>query len=169
MASALHQVGSLWATILFEVYWALVSKNGISLDWFNPDKINAGNIIFLKIMIGAMKFQPCNPTFLQARDAILIADEEYHSGANACPIWTAFAKRGLGSDAADKVDGFKIPAMCQPGNPSVTKISTTTRSATAMNTAASIAAHPDTSSATSVNNWAKHIVDFIFLCMAGFN
>ena len=36
---------------------------------------------------------------VQARDAILDADINLTDGANQCAIWTAFAKRGLGSKA----------------------------------------------------------------------
>jgi extracellular elastinolytic metalloproteinase len=43
--------------------------------------------------------QPCNPNFVQARDAILDADRALTGGAHACAIWSGFAKRGLGSGA----------------------------------------------------------------------
>lgn len=43
--------------------------------------------------------QPCNPNMVEARDAILDADEALTGGANACEIWTGFAKRGLGENA----------------------------------------------------------------------
>lgn len=43
--------------------------------------------------------QPCNPNFVQARDAILDADRALTGGSNACEIWSGFAKRGLGSGA----------------------------------------------------------------------
>lgn len=36
---------------------------------------------------------------MQARDAILDADRALTGGSNACEIWRAFAKRGLGSGA----------------------------------------------------------------------
>lgn len=59
--------------------------------------------------------QPCNPTMIQARDAIIDADKALTGGVNACALWTAFAKRGLGSGAARKtgtnrVESFVIPA-----------------------------------------------------------
>ena len=37
---------------------------------------------------------------MQSRDAILDADANLTGGANACAVWTAFAKRGLGENAA---------------------------------------------------------------------
>lgn len=57
--------------------------------------------------------QPCNPTFIQARDAILDADIALTGGDNACEIWKGFAKRGLGANAVftetDKTDNFDMP------------------------------------------------------------
>ena len=43
--------------------------------------------------------QPCNPNSVQARDAIIDADKALTGGVNACELWTAFAKRGLGEGA----------------------------------------------------------------------
>ena len=45
--------------------------------------------------------QPCNPDFVQARDAILDADKALTGGENACHIWQGFAKRGLGEEASN--------------------------------------------------------------------
>lgn len=57
--------------------------------------------------------QPCSPNFIQARDAILDADTALTGGDNQCELWTAFAKRGLGSDAVysstNRRNGFTIP------------------------------------------------------------
>jgi hypothetical protein len=50
-----------------------------------------------------MKLQPCRPSFFNARDAILQADQVLTGGENFCDIWQAFATRGLGIDA--KVEG----------------------------------------------------------------
>lgn len=44
--------------------------------------------------------QPCSPTFVQARDAIIDADKALTGGSNACELWKAFAKRGLGEGAS---------------------------------------------------------------------
>lgn len=62
-----------------------------------------------------MMRQPCNPTFIQARDAILQADVDYYDGTHKCEIWKGFAKRGLGFDAVGglrKIDGFNVPVNC---------------------------------------------------------
>jgi extracellular elastinolytic metalloproteinase len=71
--------------------------------------------MMLKLVIGGMKLQPCNPTFLNARDAILAADQAFYDGVNQCLIWKGFAKRGMGIDAVNDgyLDGFKVPDSCQ--------------------------------------------------------
>jgi hypothetical protein len=57
--------------------------------------------------------QPCNPTFVQSRDAILDADTALTGGANHCEIWKGFAKRGLGGAAkyvaSDRKDSYDVP------------------------------------------------------------
>ena len=50
-------------------------------------------------MTDGLKLSPPNPNFVQARDAILLADRMWSGGANAGEIWSAFAKRGLGFNA----------------------------------------------------------------------
>jgi hypothetical protein len=61
-----------------------------------------------------MRQQPCNPKFLQARDAILAADVAYYNGTNSCLVWKAFAKRGMGANAIQLgwKDGFNLPESC---------------------------------------------------------
>ena len=61
----------------------------------------------MQLVIEGMKLQPANPTFLQARDAILQADVVLNGGANQDLIWDAFARRGFGDTARD---GAAIPA-----------------------------------------------------------
>ena len=47
----------------------------------------------------AMRLSPSNPTFLDARDAILLADQ-VAGGANHTQIWSVFAARGMGYSAS---------------------------------------------------------------------
>ncbi|KDN46680.1 hypothetical protein RSAG8_04060, partial [Rhizoctonia solani AG-8 WAC10335] len=51
----------------------------------------------MHLLSDAFKLQPCNPTFLTVRDAIIQADANRYAGANQCLLWQAFARRGLGS------------------------------------------------------------------------
>ena len=112
-SSEVHNVGEIWATMLYELYWNMVDKHGFSDNWLDA-KQQKGNIIALQLVIGGMMLQPCNPNFSQARDAILQTDVNYYKGDNKCEIWKAFAKRGLGVDAVQSshTDGFKVPDEC---------------------------------------------------------
>ncbi|MGH7179998.1 MAG: M36 family metallopeptidase, partial [Tepidisphaeraceae bacterium] len=58
-----------------------------------------GNVLALKLVMDALKLQPANPNFFQARDAILQADTNLTGGANQKEIWYAFARRGYGTSA----------------------------------------------------------------------
>ncbi|KAI0473401.1 Fungalysin metallopeptidase-domain-containing protein [Xylariaceae sp. FL0804] len=98
-----HDIGEVWATMLYEVMWNLIDKHGLNTDpkpSFDADGVPTdGRYLAMKLVIDGMALQPCNPNFVEARDAILDADEALTGGDNACEIWTAFAKRGLGEGA----------------------------------------------------------------------
>lgn len=57
-------------------------------------------IVVDRLVINAMKLQPCRPSFFDARDAIISADQILTGGENHCDLWVAFAERGLGPDAS---------------------------------------------------------------------
>ena len=87
-ASEVHNQGEVWCAVLWEMRANLVDKYGF-----------AGNRIALQIVTDALKLTPRNPNFLQARDAIVLADQVNNGGANFNDIWRAFAKRGMGFSA----------------------------------------------------------------------
>ena len=91
-----HPVGEVWASILWDLHWALVDKYGFDEDLFNG---TGGNNLALKLVIDGMKLQPCSPGFVDGRDAILMADQMNNGGENQCLIWEVFARRGVGFDA----------------------------------------------------------------------
>ncbi|KAF8756819.1 Fungalysin metallopeptidase (M36) [Rhizoctonia solani] len=107
-----HDIGEVWALIWHEVYAALIKKSGFSASKNDPTG-TAGNIVALHLFIDSLKLQPCNPTFISARDAIIQADANRYAGANKCTLWAAFAKRGLGSGATTtKADSTTVPSGC---------------------------------------------------------
>ncbi|KAJ2464631.1 hypothetical protein GGI03_003111 [Coemansia sp. RSA 2337] len=111
-----HDIGEVWAEMLYEVMWALIDKNGFAKDIFAHD-LTKGNSIMLQILLDGMKLQPCNPTFIDARDAIIQAEKNLTGGKNKCAIWTAFAKRGLGvnaprSEGGSHTDDSTVPSGC---------------------------------------------------------
>lgn len=118
-----HYIGTIWATILYEVLWNLVDAYGINdnrLPTFDANGVPTdGRFLALQLVTDGLKLQPCRPTFLDARDAILDADKALTGGKNQCLLWKAFAKRGLGVDASRSEDpndhnsrknGFNLPS-----------------------------------------------------------
>jgi uncharacterized repeat protein (TIGR01451 family) len=89
LADEVHNQGEVWCVTLWEVRANLVNKYGY-----------AGNQTMLQIVTDGMKLGPANPNFLQARDAIILADRVDNGGANFLAIWQGFAKRGMGVSAS---------------------------------------------------------------------
>ncbi|KAH9272996.1 hypothetical protein BASA83_004561 [Batrachochytrium salamandrivorans] len=90
----IHNLGTIWASLLFEVYWNLVDAYGFSAN-LHDAKQKKGNIIFLQLFVGTLMIQPCNPTFESAHDAMLAADDAYYGGIHKHLIRRGFFKRGL--------------------------------------------------------------------------
>ena len=113
-----HGVGTVWATALWEAYWELVDAYGFDPDLYTG---TGGNNLAIQLVMDALKLQPCDPTFIEARDAVLQADLVETGAANECYLWRAFAKRGMGPAAVvstdpDRLNGitedFALPAQC---------------------------------------------------------
>lgn len=114
-----HPVGEVWTLMLWELYWKMTKAYGWDPNLYTG---NGGNNKAIRLVFEGMKLQPCNPGFVDGRDAILKADQVLYNGANQCLIWEAFAKRGLGFSAkqgnidnrADGVEAFDLPPTCIP-------------------------------------------------------
>ncbi len=85
-ASEVHNQGEVWCSALWEMRAQLIGKHGFAI----------GNQLTLQLVTDGMNLSPANPNFLQARDAIIQADQVDNGGANYEEIWAGFAKRGLG-------------------------------------------------------------------------
>ncbi|KAJ4855760.1 fungalysin metallopeptidase (M36) domain-containing protein [Trichoderma breve] len=113
-----HSSGTTWASILYEVLWNLIDKHGkndAEFPTFDSQGVPTdGKFLALKLVLNGLALQPCTPTFVSARDAILDADRSLTGGENLCELWTAFAKRGLGSgarySASARTESFTIPS-----------------------------------------------------------
>ncbi|MFT5435476.1 MAG: extracellular elastinolytic metalloproteinase [Ulvibacter sp.] len=110
-----HGVGYVWATMIWDMTWDLIDANGGTIgDVYTG---TSGNNIAMQLVLDGMKLQPCNPGFVDGRDAILLADRLSNGGANQCLIWEAFARRGLGVSAVqgssnnvnDGTEAFDVP------------------------------------------------------------
>ncbi len=105
-AGEVHNVGELWALSLWEVRSRIIAANGGSVP--------TGNQIMLQLVTDALKLTPNNPTYPDARDALIDADCATNSCANEQSIWDGFADRGLGYGArASTAYGFAPVASHQ--------------------------------------------------------
>ena len=107
-----HNIGEVWANMLHNVYAALVAAHGFSATARTDASGTAGNVVYLHLFVDALALQPCNPTFVSARDAWIQADANRYGGANKCLLWKAFASRGLGVKAANYNDDSSVPSGC---------------------------------------------------------
>jgi hypothetical protein len=78
---SVHDDGEVWAATLWDL------------------RTQLGATISDNIVLNGMKFTPTRPSFLNARDGILQADQSLNGGANRCAIWTVFARHGMGVSA----------------------------------------------------------------------
>ena len=129
LSPEVHDIGEIWSQVLWDMTWKLIDAEGFDPDWYNG---TGGNNTALNLVIEGMKLQPCSPGFLDARDAILKADEILYNHAHRCLIWAAFARRGMGRDAlqgssgvaGDETAGFGLPNICQTATqPPIAKFS----------------------------------------------
>jgi Zn-dependent metalloprotease len=97
-----HSDGEVWAATLWDLRQTL------------------GAAISDRLVLQGMKFTPCSPSFLNARDGILMADQNLNSGANRCAIWAVFARHGMGVSAQGNngtthVAATDVPQDCNGG------------------------------------------------------
>jgi extracellular elastinolytic metalloproteinase len=97
-----HRDGEVWAATLWDL------------------RTQLGAAITDRIVLEGMKFTPCSPSFLNARDGILQADQSINGGANRCAIWTVFARHGMGVSATGNNGtthnaATDVPADCSGG------------------------------------------------------
>ncbi|MEO6183672.1 MAG: M36 family metallopeptidase, partial [Verrucomicrobiota bacterium] len=106
-AAEVHNQGEVWCVALWEVRARLINKHGFAI----------GNQLTLQLVTDGMNLSPANPNFLQARDAIIQADQVATGGANRGELWAGFAKRGLGffafspssSTTTGVIESFALP------------------------------------------------------------
>ncbi|MGH9769630.1 MAG: M36 family metallopeptidase, partial [Blastocatellia bacterium] len=109
-STEIHNVGEIWCNTLLEMRAQLIRKLGFQ----------EGQRQSIQLVVDGLKMAPpVSPTFLDARNAIMLADKVNNGGANQCAIWQAFSKRGMGfsastnnSDDNGPVESFDIPPSC---------------------------------------------------------
>jgi hypothetical protein len=95
-----HGIGSIWATMLWDMTWSIIMQDQIIVPNIYNTTDFRGNVAALKLVNEGLKLQPCSPSFVDARNAILAADAALFNGRYACAIGNAFARRGLGAHAS---------------------------------------------------------------------
>ena len=108
--NAVHNAGEVWCATLWEVFVNLVGEHGHA----------EGERRMLEYVIGGLKLTPSRPTYTQARDGIITAVTALHA-EDLLPVWTGFAKRGMGDGAGSPasssstltgvVESFTVPAI----------------------------------------------------------
>ncbi|HEX7297068.1 MAG TPA: M36 family metallopeptidase [Pyrinomonadaceae bacterium] len=93
-----HRDGEVWAATL----WDLRTQLGAALSD--------------RLVLHGMKFTPNRPSFLNARDGILQADQDLNAGANRCAIWAVFARHGMGVSAVGNDGTTHVAATNVPGD-----------------------------------------------------
>ena len=106
-----HADGEIWSATGFEVRQALVQKYNGAFPYGNavrqkrcadgevPADLCPGNRRWIQLMFDAFLLQQSDTSMLTARDAYLAADRMRFNGANQQVLWSAFARRGMGSCA----------------------------------------------------------------------
>lgn len=128
---SVHYIGTIWATVLWDLTWAYIDKYGFDPDFYNG---TGGNNKVMELVIEGLKLQGCSPDFIDGRDGLLAADTALSGGADQCLIWEVFAARGLGVAASrgdvavttDQVEDYTTPDPSDVSLANCTTLSTDT-------------------------------------------
>jgi hypothetical protein len=90
-----HRQGEVWCSMLWDMRAFLLRKY---VPTNAVDFTNANNRI-LRYVTEGLRLSPPNPSFVQAREAILQAVRSLQGGSDTNEVWRAFARRGLGLSA----------------------------------------------------------------------
>lgn len=106
-----YVVGDFWATVLWDLNWAYIQKYGFDSNVYTG---TGGNNKVMRLVLDALKLQPCNPGIVAGRDALIAADQATTGGQDYCLITEVFRRRGVGQGASsgsnnnsgDQVESF---------------------------------------------------------------
>ncbi len=111
-ATAVHDGGEIWSSMLWEVRARLVQRLGAE----------AGNKKVLQLVMDGMKVSPSGPSMINERNAIISAAQANGNTADIGDIWAGFALRGMGFNATNTtgntvVEGYDLPnaALAETG------------------------------------------------------
>ncbi len=103
LRNQVHAIGEIWCNTLLEMRAVLIQRYGFQ----------EGQRQSIQLVVDGLKLTPRSPTFVDARNAILLADRVNNGSANQCLLWQAFAKRGLGfwASATNSNDGAPTESL----------------------------------------------------------
>lgn len=121
-STSVHQRGEIWCDAIWDMTWFLIRDFGFNPLLSATGDDSSGNIVAMRLVLEGMKLQPCSPGYIDARDAILLADDIMYGSRHRCQIWEAFARRGMGYYASqgssnavgDETVDFTYPPFCLP-------------------------------------------------------
>ncbi|MEM7249587.1 MAG: M36 family metallopeptidase, partial [Acidobacteriota bacterium] len=106
---SVHRDGEVWAATLWDLRDLFMDRHGV----------DTGRCRFERLVVDAMKLTPCRPSYVDARDALLLAAELHGEDGDRCLLWEGFAARGLGASARVREDctdvedaSFAVPPQC---------------------------------------------------------
>ncbi|RYY18155.1 MAG: hypothetical protein EOO36_08770, partial [Cytophagaceae bacterium] len=100
-STEVHNIGEIWCATLWDMTWNIIQQQGAIEPNLYASAGTGGNAVALSLVMQGLKLQPCQPGFLDGRDAILAADSLLYGGQYHCAIWSAFARRGMGFSAKE--------------------------------------------------------------------
>lgn len=120
-----HADGEIWNAIGVELRQAMVARYGVGTpslqrscaDGATPVAQCPGNRRWIQLMFDALLLNATGAvSMVNMRDSILAADMIRFGGANQALLWDAFARRGLGRDAASNGtnDQDPTPSFASP-------------------------------------------------------
>jgi extracellular elastinolytic metalloproteinase len=118
-STEVHNIGEIWCATVWDMTWNIIQQQGtIEPNLYNSAS-TGGNAVALNLVMQGLKLQPCEPGFLDSRDAILAADSLLYNGRYHCAIWSAFARRGMGysakegssNSATDQIAAYDLPGV----------------------------------------------------------
>jgi uncharacterized protein (TIGR03437 family) len=103
LRNQVHALGEIWCNTLLEMRALLIQRYGFQ----------EGQRQSIQLVVDGLKLTPRAPTFIDARNAILLADRVNNRSANQCLLWQAFSKRGLGfwASSTDSSDGAPTESL----------------------------------------------------------
>lgn len=134
-----HADGEIWNGTQWEVRQALVDKWDAQFPYDDaelqeecavahgaqsplPASHCPGNRRWLQLMFDSFLLQQGSTSMLDARDAMIAADQMRFGGENAEALWAAYARRGMGRDAStpDPDSSEPTPSFATPAGPNAT-------------------------------------------------